>query len=113
MRIAYLIRSASRYGEGGIGPEIDARDLALVTHDDRLERTVPTIGAVHVARTQGTAFQIAELVEHEQWVIAGAGIMAVPDAVLLFTMRWAHARIHVECDAARRPTAVHKIDPVT
>src|SRR6516165_10383504 len=45
-------------------------------------------------------------------MIASAGIVPVPDAVLLLTMRWAHARIHVEHDAARRPSTVHKIDPV-
>ena len=30
----------------------------------------PFMGAVHVARTQGATLQIAELVEHEQRVIA-------------------------------------------
>jgi hypothetical protein len=34
---------------------------------------------VHVAGTQSTAFEVAKLVEHEQRVIAGAGVMAVPD----------------------------------
>src|SRR6516164_9027531 len=39
----------ARHGEGCVGPEIDARYLALVACDDRLERTVPA--AVHVAGT--------------------------------------------------------------
>ena len=38
--------------------------------------------------------------------------MAVPDAHLLLAMRRAHARIHVEHDATRRPSTVHKIDPL-
>ena len=38
--------------------------------------------------------------------------MAVPDAHLLLAMRRAHARIHVEHDAARRPSTVHKVDPL-
>ena len=67
--------------KGRVRPEIDARDLALIAHNDRLEHTIPAIGAVHVAGTQRAAFQITELVEHEQRVIAGAGVMAVPDAV--------------------------------
>jgi hypothetical protein len=66
---------------------------------------------VHVAGTQSAAFQITELVEDEQRVIAGTGIMAVPDAVLLLAMRRTHARIHVEHDASRRTTTMDDIDP--
>ena len=36
------------------------------------------VGAVDIAGTQRAAFQITELIEHEQRVIAGAGVMAVP-----------------------------------
>src|SRR5664279_5910683 len=59
--------------ETRISPEIDARNLALIPRHDRLQNAVPSIGAVNVARAQGAAFQIAELVEHEQRMIAGAG----------------------------------------
>src|SRR5271169_6601450 len=38
--------------------------------------------------------------------------MTVPDATLLLAVGRAHARIHVENDASRRPAAVHKIDPL-
>jgi hypothetical protein len=34
---------------------------------------------VNVAGAQHATFQIAELIEHEQRMIAGAGVMAVPD----------------------------------
>src|SRR6266568_5688357 len=44
-------------------------------------------------------------------MIAGAGVMAVPDTHLLLAVGRAHARIHVEHDAARRSAAVHKVDP--
>jgi hypothetical protein len=37
---------------------------------------------MHIAGTQRAAFQIAELVENEQRMIAGALVMAVPDADL-------------------------------
>jgi hypothetical protein len=67
---------------------------------------------VHVAGTQRAAFQITKLIEHEQWMIAGAGVMAVPDAHLLLAVGRAHARIHVEDDASRRAAAVHKVDPI-
>jgi hypothetical protein len=75
------------------------------------ERARPTVGAVDVAGTQLAAFQIAKLVEQKQRIIAGAFIMAVPDAVLLFAMRRAHARIHIEHDAARRTASINAIDP--
>ncbi len=38
--------------------------------------------------------------------------MAVPHAVLLLAVRWAHARIHVEHDALRWTTTMNDIDPL-
>jgi hypothetical protein len=67
---------------------------------------------VDIARTQRTAFQIAELVEDEQRMIAGAIVMAVPDAVLLLAMGRADARMHVDHDATGRPAGMHKVDPL-
>src|SRR5262249_8559766 len=67
---------------------------ALVARHDGLEHVVPAVSAVHVAGTQSTAFEVAKLVEHEQRVIAGAGVMAVPDAHLLLAVGRAHASIH-------------------
>src|SRR5215831_18257109 len=61
-------------------------NLALVAGHDGLEHVVPAVSAVHVAGTQSTAFEVAKLVEHEQRVIAGAGVMAVPDAHLLLAV---------------------------
>src|SRR6516164_4086975 len=87
-------------------------DLALVARHDRLEHVVPAVSAVHVAGTQSTAFEVAKLVEHEQRVIAGAGVMAIPDAHLLLAVGRAHAGIHVEHDAMGWPSAVHKVDPL-
>src|SRR6266487_1296406 len=75
-----------RHGERCVSAEIDTRELAFVACNDRLEHAVPAVGAVHVAGTQGAAFEITELVEHEQWMIAGAGVMPVPDAHLLLAM---------------------------
>src|SRR5262249_56254101 len=45
-------------------------------------------------------------------MIAGAGVMPVPNAHLLLAMGRAHARIHVEHDASRRAVTVHKVDPL-
>src|SRR6516225_4962089 len=71
-----------------------------------------TRGAVDIAGMQRAAFQVTELIEHEQRVITGAGVMAVPHAILLLAVGRAHARIHVEHDAAGRSAAVHKVDPL-
>ena len=70
-----------RHGERCVSA--DTQELALVACNDRLEHAVPAVGAVHVAGTQGAAFEITELVEHEQWMIGGAGVMPVPNAHLL------------------------------
>src|ERR1700730_18095611 len=44
-------------------------------------------------------------------MIAGAGIMPVPDTVFLLAMRRAHARIHVEQDTSRRTATMNAVDP--
>ncbi len=46
-------------------------------------------------------------------MVAGAGIVAVPDAVLVVAMGRAHARIHIEHDASWRTASMHAIDPLT
>jgi Sulfite exporter TauE/SafE len=65
---------------GSSRTEVDAQDLALIAQDDRFEHALPAVGAVNVAGTQDAALQVAELVEHEQRVVAGALVMTVPDA---------------------------------
>ena len=49
----------------------------------RAEQRVPSVGAVNIAGTKRTLFQVTELVEHEEGMIAGAFVMAVPDAHLV------------------------------
>ena len=41
---------------------------------------------MNIAGSQSASFQIAKLIEQEQRMIAGAGVMAVPDAHFLFAM---------------------------
>jgi hypothetical protein len=60
-----------------------------------------------------TSRQIAKLIEHEQRMVTGAGIVTVPGTHLLFAMRRAHARIHVEHYASRRTASMNKINPLT
>jgi hypothetical protein len=60
----------------------DVNDAERLRHDPAMR---------HVAGTQSAAFQITELVEHEQRMITGAGVMTVPDAHFLLTMGRAFA----------------------
>ena len=71
---------------------------ASVTRDHRLQHRTPTIGTMDVARSQRTPFDIAELVEHEDRVVAGAAEMPVIGAAFLLPVGRALARIHVEHD---------------
>src|ERR1700694_4208161 len=59
-----------RIGEGRVAAEIAPLHRASVTGDHRLQNVPPAGGAVDVSRTQRAPLQIAELVEHEQRVIA-------------------------------------------
>ena len=65
-----------------------------------------------VTRAQHAPLQIAELVEHEQWMVAGAGEVAVVGGAFLFAMGRADARIHIEHDGARRTPTVNGVDPL-
>jgi hypothetical protein len=67
---------------------------------------------VDLPRAQGAALDIAELVEQEQRVIAGAAEMAVVRAAFLFAVGSAFARIHVEHDGSRPTAGMHLVDPL-
>jgi hypothetical protein len=61
---------------------------------------------------QRAAFQVAELIKNERRIVAGAGLMTVPDAHLLRAVHRAHARIYIEHDALRRTAAVDDVNPL-
>ena len=58
-------------GESCITWETEALYYVPIAGDHRLQHRLPTGGTVHVAWPQRAALDIAELVEHEQRVIAG------------------------------------------
>jgi len=102
-----------RRGESRIAPEIQLYLPALVANDNRLQHAFPVIGAVNVAGTQGTPFQIAELVEQKQGMIAGASEVTVVGRSFLVAMGRADAAVHVENDLLRRATVMNAVDPLT
>ena len=100
-----------RVCEGGIGAEV-AADVALpVAGNAGCQNVPPAIGGMDVAGTEGTALQIAELVEDEQRVIASTAEMAVVGCALLPAVGRADAGIHIEHNDLRRPTAMNTVDP--
>src|SRR5215469_2906717 len=62
-------------GKSSIGADVEARDLAAIARHDRRQHVPPAVRAVDVTGTQRRAFQVTELVEHKQWMIAGAFVM--------------------------------------
>jgi hypothetical protein len=98
-------------GEGGIRAEVQALHLASVARHHRLQHRAPAVGGVHVARPQRAALQVAELVEHEERVVAGAAEVAVVGAALLLAVGRALAGVHVEHHDPRRTAAMHGVDP--
>src|SRR4051812_42883622 len=88
-------------GKGCVTSKIQMLHDASVTCDYRLQHRTPTVGTMDVARSQRTPFDIAELVEHEQRVVAGTGKMPVVSAAFLLTVGRALARIHIKYDGVR------------
>ena len=63
---------------GGIGPEeASSKVAASIPGDDRIKDVPTVVGTVDVAIAQDAAFQHAELVEQEVWVVAGAVEMPI------------------------------------
>jgi hypothetical protein len=60
--------------EGRVAPEIDAP----VARDHWFQDCAPTVGAVHVAGSEGGSLDIAELVEHKERMLAGTRALAAP-----------------------------------
>src|SRR5712671_2539839 len=61
--------------ESRVAPEIEALHAAPIARDHRLQHRAPAISAMHVARPQDAPLD--KLVEHEQWVVAGAAKAAI------------------------------------
>ena len=59
-----------RLGEGCIGAEVEVDATLAIAGDHRLQDEAPIRGAVDVARPEERPLEIAELVEHEQRVVA-------------------------------------------
>jgi hypothetical protein len=84
-----------------------------ITSNHRLQHRAPTVGAMHVPRSQGAALDIAELVEHKQRMVTDAVKVAIIGAAFLLAIGRALARIHVEHDGLGRSPPVYLVDPLT
>src|SRR5215217_4297329 len=101
-----------RRGECRVGAEVAPLYGGPVSGDHRLQDVAPALGGVDVPGPQGTAFQVTELIEHEQRVIAGAAEVAVVSGPFLFTEGGADAGTHVEHDPLHRATSMNPVDPL-
>src|SRR5208282_3703040 len=72
-----------RIGEGRVPSEIAPLHRASVARNHRLQHGPPAISRMDISGPQGTSLQIAELVEHEQRMITGAGKMPIIGAAFL------------------------------
>src|SRR5215212_2264668 len=100
-------------GESGVASKIQMLHNAPVTRNHRLQQRAPAVSTVDVARPQCASLDVAELVEHKQRMIAGAGEVAVIGAAFLFAVGWTFTRIPVEHDGLRPPPAAHFVNPLT
>ena len=73
-------------GKGRVASKIETLHRAPVAGDHRLKHRAPGVRAVDVAEAQCAPFHIAELVEHEQRVVAGAAEMAVVGTAFLLSI---------------------------
>ena len=82
-----------------------------IAGDHRLQDEAPIRGAVDVARPEERPIEIAEVVEHEQRVVAVTAEVSVPRRALLSSVGWALGTIHVENDAVGTFAGVDLVDP--
>ena len=93
-------------------PRDQKRPAALtVAGDHRLQHRAPAFSAMNVAGPQDAALQVAELVEDEERMVAGAAEVPVPGRALLLAIGRALGTVHVEDDAVWRSPHMHAVDP--
>src|SRR5215213_3656820 len=83
-------------GKSRVTPKIQMLHNAPVTRNHWFQHRSPAVGTMHVARPQRAPLDIAELVEHKQRMITGAGKVAVISTAFLLPVGRALARIHIE-----------------
>jgi len=66
---------------------------------------------MYVARAKAAQFQITELVEEEQRVVARATKVPVVGAPFLGAVRLADTAVHVQHDGRLRPPRMHSVNP--
>ncbi len=83
-----------------------------ISRDDGLQNRFPAVGAVDVAGAQGAAFELPELVEDEQPVIAHAAEMTVPGRSFLCAVGGNDGTVPVQCDPLGWGAVINPVDPV-
>ena len=101
-----------RVGKRGIPSEEPADIHIAVTDHDRLHRTMPIISAVYLARAQLRPLQVAEVVEAEQEVIAGAAKASVVRRAFLSAIALTDRTIQIQDQFANRIAIPDAVNPL-
>jgi len=96
------------HGIGGVGAEA----AYGISGDHRIERILPTVGAVDIAIAQGAALQHAELVKQEVRVVAGAIATSVPCGAFLIVVGGADRSVHIQQDILKPLPIVKAVNPL-
>ena len=100
LRLQHLIKL--RHGEGRVSAKDPHQVTAPIPRYDRGQNVLPVVSAVDIALAQGATLKIAELVEHEQRVIALAAKVAVSCRAVLIPRSGAGRTVHVQSDPLGR-----------
>jgi hypothetical protein len=101
-----------RIGKGGI-PTEELLDVEVtIPSDYRQEHAPPELRAGVIATPKHGSFQVAELIEQEQRMVAHAFEMPIVCRTLLVAISLAHRAIHIEDQFLQRLSLVDFVDPL-
>jgi len=100
-----------RIGECRIPSEEQSNIEIAIAGDDGIEHFLPVLRAVDIPLPEHGPLEVAELVEAEQGMVAGAAEVAVVRRSLLPAVGLAHRAVHVQHDPRELPRLLDAIDP--
>ena len=99
-------------GKSRIAPKGLGDVTAAIPLDDRQQHAAPVFDAGLVAATEHRVFQIAELVEQKQRMVASAAEVPVVRRAFLLSVGLAERTVHVENQFPKRLVPMDLVDPL-
>ncbi len=111
--VGFQIVEQFRDSEGGIATKIFAPQAspAIALHD-RIKHGQPIVRAMNVARTQGTAFKVAMLVEDEQRMTTAATEVTIISRGFLLAVNRAFGAVDVQDQIGAFAQSLNPINPL-